>query len=219
MVSKAWTKAFKLFLAFYCVKKRHRTGIFIFLSFRIQVKASVKVVKSHPLGHLPPYLPTWRRTALAPGRLDRRLERAFSRSVAAKRQQITPTSVRANCAGMYLLHQVAWCSTPVGLAVAYWGVWYLRNVFLPFTTFYFLKTHPKNIGRGHNLPVQNGSCLIMDVPLCDVGPSAHCVLHDLRPVVISITISAPFLVFCFCWPPVIVLLHMKTAAGVPVRLC
>lgn len=188
------------------------------------MKISVKRVKSHPLGRLPPYLPTWRRTALAPGRLARRLERAFSRSAAAKRQQVAPTSVRANYAGVFLLHQACvphWRDLKLAAEKAgvHWGAWYLRNVFLPFTTFYFLKTHPKNIGRGHNLLLQNGSCLIMDVLSLTLGPplTVCSMISDL------LSFQSPFLpfvlFFCFCWLPVIVLLHMKTAAGVPVRLC
>lgn len=44
--------------------------------------------------------------------------------------------------------------------------------------------------------------------------------HDLRPVVISIIISALCLFFFLVSVgPMFVLLHMKTAAGVQVRLC
>lgn len=73
------------------------TGIYkYFFPSRIQVKRSVKSVKSRPSGRLPLYQPTWRTTALAPERLVHRSERASLRYVGAKRQQVPPTLVRVN---------------------------------------------------------------------------------------------------------------------------
>lgn len=98
------------------------------------------------------------------------------------------------------------------MAGVYQGVWYLRNVFLPFTTFYFLKTHPENIGRGHNLACSERSlfnygrpsvwCWAFLLTVCSMISDLLSFQSPFLPFVLFFFVSVGSLwLCCYTWRP------------------
>lgn len=131
-----------LFFILLKIKIKYFLRHIVFCSLRIQVKRSLRSVKSPPSVPQPPCLPTClppRKTkALARERLVHLLERASSRSEGARRQTAHLTWVRAN----HLIQQLRkvtvciWCHLDVNTSVELTGCWLESDIFFPWRFFF-----------------------------------------------------------------------------------
>lgn len=127
-----------LFFILLKIKIKYFLRHIVFCSLRIQVKRSLRSVKSPPSVPQPPCLPPRKTKALARERLVHLLERASSRSEGARRQTAHLTWVRAN----HLLQQLwkvtvcIWCHLDVNTSVELTGCWLESDIFFPWRFFF-----------------------------------------------------------------------------------